>query len=76
MGNGRFHLRPKPPSANRQNHLFLRTGPRQLNWIWYHFSAGWSSPVAREAHNLEVTGSSPVPAKLFGCKELQSGADP
>ena len=24
--------------------------------------AGWSSPVAREAHNLEVTGSNPVPA--------------
>ena len=26
--------------------------------------AGWSSPVAREAHNLEVTGSNPVPATL------------
>ena len=25
-------------------------------------NAGWSSPVAREAHNLEVTGSNPVPA--------------
>ena len=24
--------------------------------------AGWSSPVAREAHNLEVAGSHPVPA--------------
>jgi hypothetical protein len=24
--------------------------------------AGWSSPVAREAHNLEVAGSNPVPA--------------
>ena len=28
--------------------------------------AGWSSPVAREAHNLEVTGSNPVPATF--CK--------
>ena len=27
--------------------------------------AGWSSPVAREAHNLEVTGSNPVPATHF-----------
>ena len=27
--------------------------------------AGWSSPVAREAHNLEVTGSNPVPATFF-----------
>lgn len=25
-------------------------------------TAGWSSPVAREAHNLEVAGSNPVPA--------------
>src|SRR5690242_2673438 len=24
--------------------------------------AGWSSPVAREAHNLEVVGSNPAPA--------------
>jgi hypothetical protein len=26
------------------------------------YDAGWSSPVAREAHNLEVAGSNPVPA--------------
>ena len=28
--------------------------------------AGWSSPVARQAHNLKVTGSNPVPATKFG----------
>ena len=27
-----------------------------------HPGAGWSSPVARQAHNLKVTGSNPVPA--------------
>ncbi len=27
-----------------------------------HTHAGWSSPVARQAHNLKVTGSNPVPA--------------
>src|SRR4030081_1256753 len=28
--------------------------------------AGWSSPVARQAHNLKVVGSNPTPAtKLF-----------
>ncbi len=27
-----------------------------------HIGAGWSSPVARQAHNLKVTGSNPVPA--------------
>jgi hypothetical protein len=25
-------------------------------------SAGWSSPVARQAHNLKVAGSNPAPA--------------
>ena len=28
----------------------------------YYIGAGWSSPVAREAHNLEVVGSNPAPA--------------
>ena len=28
----------------------------------FHGIAGWSSPVAREAHNLEVGGSNPPPA--------------
>ena len=28
-------------------------------------AAGWSSPVARQAHNLKVTGSNPVPAPKF-----------
>ncbi len=26
------------------------------------FVAGWSSPVARQAHNLKVGGSNPPPA--------------
>ena len=26
------------------------------------YSAGWSSPVARQAHNLKVAGSNPAPA--------------
>ena len=29
--------------------------------------AGWSSPVARQAHNLKVTGSNPVPATKLSC---------
>jgi hypothetical protein len=28
-------------------------------------SAGWSSPVARQAHNLKVVGSNPTPASIF-----------
>jgi hypothetical protein len=33
------------------------------------FIAGWSSPVARQAHNLKVTGSNPVPATRQGAEE-------
>jgi hypothetical protein len=29
------------------------------------FAAGWSSPVARQAHNLKVVGSNPTPATKF-----------
>ena len=41
--------------------------------------AGWSSPVARQAHNLKVTGSNPVPAtklvrKIKCLKGALSGA--
>ena len=30
--------------------------------LWYHLCAGWSSLVARRAHNPEVVGSNPTPA--------------
>ena len=29
---------------------------------FYHLDAGWSSPVARQAHNLKAAGSNPTPA--------------
>ena len=29
--------------------------------------AGWSSPVARQAHNLKVIGSNPIPATIVNC---------
>ena len=32
--------------------------------------AGWSSPVARQAHNLKVRGSNPLPAPNFPPKPL------
>ena len=34
--------------------------------------AGWSSPVARQAHNLKVTGSNPVPATKHHKRPPQS----
>jgi hypothetical protein len=35
-------------------------------------TAGWSSPVARQAHNLKVTGSNPVPASTTHAQERSS----
>ena len=35
--------------------------------------AGWSSPVARQAHNLKVTGSNPVPATKYENGPLCAG---
>ncbi len=31
----------------------------------YAGNAGWSSPVARQAHNLKAAGSNPAPATIF-----------
>ena len=36
--------------------------PRARSVTWYSPVAGWSSSVARWAHNPEVAGSNPVPA--------------
>jgi hypothetical protein len=30
--------------------------------LYFLCGAGWSSPVARQAHNLKVAGSNPAPA--------------
>jgi hypothetical protein len=32
------------------------------------FDAGWSSPVARQAHNLKAAGSNPAPATKLNCE--------
>jgi hypothetical protein len=34
------------------------------------FGAGWSSPVARQAHNLKVAGSNPAPATIDICTSI------
>ncbi len=36
--------------------------------------AGWSSPVARQAHNLKVTGSNPVPATNLTARRRRANA--
>ncbi len=37
------------------------------------FVAGWSSPVARQAHNLKVVGSNPTPAPNFALTLASGG---
>ena len=50
-------LRPELP-------LTMANGYRARRSIGtvFSFDAGWSSPVARQAHNLKVAGSNPAPA--------------
>ena len=38
------------------------TVPTSTRTLRLHFVAGWSSLVARQAHNLKVAGSNPAPA--------------
>ena len=40
----------------------FRSKPSFTHAIW--IDAGWSSPVARQAHNLKVVGSNPAPAPI------------
>src|SRR5204862_5642407 len=50
-----------------------RVGRRQARQTAEHrrncrretLTAGWSSPVARQAHNLKVIGSNPIPATIL-----------
>ena len=54
-------------SRNELEKVFLKNGDSPLaheSEPAYNLAAGWSSPVAREAHNLEVAGSNPVSATL------------
>ena len=50
----------KPPDWDRSTPWRWPTSFRL--WFSERFGAGWSSPVARQAHNLKVIGSNPIPA--------------
>ena len=47
--------------GGRLLHDFHDDGPAKNGGQTY-LGAGWSSPVARQAHNLKVVGSNPTPA--------------
>ena len=46
-------------------HSELIIGFKVLVVSWVELGAGWSSPVARWAHNPKVAGSNPAPATKF-----------
>ena len=57
---------PPPPNTFGGLTLPLRCHRR--------FAAGWSSPVARQAHNLKVVGSNPTPATNTKSAPATAGA--
>jgi len=54
----------RPLSGRRHTRLFSFRAKKAKSLVKEHF-AGWSSPVARQAHNLKVAGSNPAPATTF-----------
>jgi hypothetical protein len=69
-------LRPGLPSQEASGRIDRRRIKRwpfvsgSLREGAQRFNAGWSSPVARQAHNLKVIGSNPIPATKIE-KEIQ-----
>src|SRR5690349_24369093 len=61
-------LRKPPDGTDRRRTSVgrIRFGPGFLKGL-QRFNAGWSSPVARQAHNLKVIGSNPIPATNDSC---------
>ena len=56
-----FCLRQKSGRDANSKSLLCRGNPIGI----YAGNAGWSSPVARQAHNLKAAGSNPAPATRY-----------
>ena len=61
---------PNTDASNHTRHLFSTDAgnchvARTRSADGRKSIAGWSSPVARQAHNLKVIGSNPIPATTF-----------
>ncbi len=59
-----FSSPPAGPGPNQSQQMPATRKPRQAPQAQAgrKINAGWSSPVARQAHNLKVVGSNPTPA--------------
>ena len=55
---------PKSPAHPSAGPKPAPSAPRQAPFA-QNPAAGWSSPVARQAHNLKAAGSNPAPATRF-----------
>ena len=59
LGTNPFTISKKPLPVHTARRLFRLWIPSRRHT---YGAAGWSSPVARQAHNLKVVGSNPTPA--------------
>ena len=60
-------LKSRPRTVREVLQLYETVRPLWPDYLYgaerlKHTDAGWSSPVARQAHNLKVVGSNPTPA--------------
>ena len=63
-----------PRGCIRSTTLHHDTFIRRHDPLAATFDAGWSSPVARQAHNLKVIGSNPIPAPKLKTAPATAGA--
>ena len=65
-------VRVSPSAPSQTNSEFALQGGYCIPIIRLPIDAGWSSLVARRAHNPKVVGSNPAPATILG-KPLMRG---
>ena len=70
LGTNPFTISKKPLPVHTARRLFRLWIPSRRHT---YGTAGWSSPVARQAHNLKVVGSNPTPATTFTELRYTSG---
>ena len=59
-------------TQEKQKHLLKHAAAKSQKTPQATNNAGWSSPVARQAHNLKAAGSNPAPATTETCNSLHS----
>ena len=73
------HVRHNPPftfvglASPRFRPGVCHFSPQVLDGSSHRADAGWSSPVARQAHNLKVVGSNPTPAPKLNPRAFWPG---